>query len=169
MAAHGLDRSRLAGIGVSISGSSLGPGKGFNTPFYLDEWAQIDLGKLFGARFGIPALADNDGNVVGVTAISNDGSHVWFVAQGVLAGNTGAQGATATSGANNFYVVNTATGAITFIGADKSTLCTISLAGVDIVSAEPQKFDATAENMHMVKVQVQVESMSFDYVDEATY
>ena len=56
-----------------------------------------------------------DGNVVGVTAISNDGSHVYFVAQGVLASNTGANGATATPGALNFYVVDTTTGATTFI------------------------------------------------------
>jgi len=57
----------------------------------------------------------NDGNVVGVTAISNDGSHVYFVAEGVLASNKGAQGKTATQGALNFYVVNTATGDTTFI------------------------------------------------------
>jgi hypothetical protein len=56
-----------------------------------------------------------DGDVVGVTAISNDGSHVWFIARGVLAGNTGAQGETASQGAMNFYVINTATGNTTFI------------------------------------------------------
>ena len=32
------------------------------------------------------------GNVVGITAISNDGSLVWFVAKGKLASNTGADG-----------------------------------------------------------------------------
>lgn len=69
------------------------------------------------AMSAIPLSGDtaNDGDVVGVTAISNDGSHVWFVAHGVLAGNTGAQGETATAGAMNFYVVNTATGNTTFI------------------------------------------------------
>ena len=65
----------------------------------------------------IPLSGDsaNDGDVVGVTAISNDGSHVWFVANGVLAGNAGAHGELATQGEMNFYVVNTATGNITFI------------------------------------------------------
>ena len=57
----------------------------------------------------------NDGNLVGVTAISNDGSHVWFVAKGVLASNAGAQGETATLGDLNFYVFNIATGNTTFI------------------------------------------------------
>lgn len=56
-----------------------------------------------------------DGNVVGVTAISNDGSQVYFIAEGVLASNQGAQGETATQGALNFYVVDTKTGATTFI------------------------------------------------------
>lgn len=65
--------------------------------------------------------ADDPGNVVGVTAISNDGSHVWFVAQGALTGsNPGAQGETptetATSGQNNLYVVDTSTGNVSFIG-----------------------------------------------------
>ncbi len=62
LTAKGLSTRRLAGIGISISGSLIGPGKGFNTPFYLDDWAQIDLERLFTARFGLPALADNDGN-----------------------------------------------------------------------------------------------------------
>jgi hypothetical protein len=61
---------------------------------------------------GDPSTA---GNVEGITAISNDGSHVYFVAEGVLASNTGADGTTATTGNQNFYVFNTATGATTFI------------------------------------------------------
>jgi hypothetical protein len=56
-----------------------------------------------------------DGDVVGVTAISNDGSQVYFIAGGVLASNQGAQGETATQGALNFYVFDTKTGATTFI------------------------------------------------------
>jgi hypothetical protein len=64
---------------------------------------------------------------------------------------------------------NQMTGALTFIGADQAPLCTIHMRGMDIVSAEPQKFDAAAETMHMVKVQVQVENMAFEYVNEATY
>jgi hypothetical protein len=55
------------------------------------------------------------------------------------------------------------TGAIEFLAPDKSTLCTINLKGVDIVSVEPQKLDATAETIAITKVQVQVEAMDFTY------
>ena len=43
----------------------------------------------------IPLSGDmaQDGDVLGVTAISNDGSQIYFVADGVLATNTAAQGA----------------------------------------------------------------------------
>jgi hypothetical protein len=59
-----------------------------------------------------------DGDVLGVTAISNDGSHVYFVAEGMLAANKNAAGASATSGDPNLYVYNTtapAASATTFI------------------------------------------------------
>lgn len=49
---------------------------------------------------------------------------------------------------------------------DKVTLCSIELHGVDIVTAEPQKLDASAESMALVKLQIQCEYMSFKYGDE---
>jgi phage tail-like protein len=55
------------------------------------------------------------------------------------------------------------TGVIELRGPDGAVLCTINLAGVDIVSAEPQKSEASAETIAMVKVAVQVESMRFTY------
>jgi hypothetical protein len=58
---------------------------------------------------------DATGNVVGETAISNDGSHVFFVARGVLASNTNSQGATATADQPNFYDYDTTSGTTTFI------------------------------------------------------
>ncbi len=54
-----------------------------------------------------------------------------------------------------------------FIAPDKSTLATITMTGVDIVSAEPQKLDASAETVAMVKLQIQVEAMSMAYEAEA--
>jgi hypothetical protein len=56
-----------------------------------------------------PALNDvsgaaADANVQGVVRISDDGSRVYFVAQGVLAANVGANHATAVPGDNNLYV-----------------------------------------------------------------
>lgn len=54
-------------------------------------------------------------------------------------------------------------GAIEFRAPDKTVLCTITLSGVDIVSAEPQKAEASAESISMVKVAIQVEAMRFTY------
>ena len=57
------------------------------------------------------------GDVIGVTAISNDGSHVYFVADGTtpLALNKNAQGQAAKSGEPNLYVFDSGTGVTTFI------------------------------------------------------
>jgi phage tail-like protein len=55
------------------------------------------------------------------------------------------------------------TGMIELRAPDQSVLCTINLAGVDIVSAEPQKSEASAESIAMVKVAIQCESMRFTY------
>jgi hypothetical protein len=46
----------------------------------------------------------SDANVEGVTRISDDGSRVYFVATGVLAGNLGASDVGAVAGDNNLYV-----------------------------------------------------------------
>lgn len=55
------------------------------------------------------------------------------------------------------------TGMIEMRSPDKTVLCTINLSGVDIVSAEPQKSEASAETIALVKVAIQVESMRFTY------
>jgi hypothetical protein len=55
------------------------------------------------------------GEALGVTAITNDGSHIYYVAKGVLAPNANAHGATATAGQPNLYVFDTASGQTTFI------------------------------------------------------
>lgn len=51
----------------------------------------------------------------GVARISEDGSHVYFVAGGALTG-VNAEGRAPVKGANNFYVYDTLTGATQFIG-----------------------------------------------------
>lgn len=56
-------KSTIAGIGVGISGSFIGQGVGFNTPYVLEEWAGIDLEKVLSEAFRMPVWADNDGNV----------------------------------------------------------------------------------------------------------
>jgi hypothetical protein len=59
------------------------------------------------------------------------------------------------------------TASLEFLAPDLSTLATINMTGVDIVSAEPQKLDASAENIAMVKFQLQVEAMSMEYESDA--
>jgi predicted NBD/HSP70 family sugar kinase len=53
----------LVGLGISVAGSFVGDGTGFNTPRYLDGWANIDIPAPFTERLGLPAWADNDGNL----------------------------------------------------------------------------------------------------------
>jgi predicted NBD/HSP70 family sugar kinase len=53
----------LSGIGIGIAGSFIGERTGFNTPFYLNDWAERDVEAIFRKQFGLPACADNDGNV----------------------------------------------------------------------------------------------------------
>jgi phage tail-like protein len=60
------------------------------------------------------------------------------------------------------------TASLEFTGPDRSTLCTIGMSGVDVVSAEPQKLEASAESIYMVKVMIQVEKMEFKYEKDAT-
>ena len=54
--------------------------------------------------------------VLGVVRISEDGSHVYFVAAGVLANNENANKEEATTGSDNLYVFDTITGTTSFIG-----------------------------------------------------
>ena len=65
-------------------------------------------------RLSSGETGDIPGDVIGETAISNDGTHVFFVARGVLASNE-SEGETATDGAPNFYDYDTTSGETTFI------------------------------------------------------
>lgn len=65
LGARGIALVDVAGIGIAIAGSFIEAG-GFNTPRALDEWAGVDVERLFSERFGLPAYADNDGNAAAV-------------------------------------------------------------------------------------------------------
>ncbi|BEV10349.1 ROK family transcriptional regulator [Asticcacaulis sp. DW145] len=54
---------RVIGIGIGITGFALEDGRRFNGPRSLDEWAGVDVAEIFEETFGLPAWADNDGNV----------------------------------------------------------------------------------------------------------
>ena len=55
-------------------------------------------------------------DVQGVARVSEDGSHVYFVAHGILTGEASPVGDVARSGADNLYVYNTETNQTAFIG-----------------------------------------------------
>lgn len=62
----GLDRDRLVGVGVGISGYNLDGKTRFNPPRQLDDWAMVELDHLFSEALGIPAWAENDGNAAAI-------------------------------------------------------------------------------------------------------
>jgi hypothetical protein len=51
-----------------------------------------------------------------ITAVSGDGSHAYFVAQGVLTGDSNPEGATAQSGQPNLYLYKAETDQLSFLG-----------------------------------------------------
>lgn len=67
----GRSRATLAGLGVAVAGSFTGDGPGFNTPRYLDAWANVDVAALFTERLGLPTWAENDGNAAVLAEIVN--------------------------------------------------------------------------------------------------
>lgn len=66
--------------------------------------------------------------IVGVTSVSEDGSHVYFVADDVLAANTNSVDRSAAPNQPNLYVRNTSTGETTFV---------TTLAPPDVTTCEP--------------------------------
>lgn len=61
MTADHPSRNEIAGVGLAISGSFIRKGV-FNTPYGMDEWADIDLEALLSEKLKLPVIADNDGN-----------------------------------------------------------------------------------------------------------
>jgi hypothetical protein len=78
--------------------------------------------------------------VQGVVRVSPDGSHVYFVARGVLSEGANAEGALPRLGAENLYVYDTASGETTYVadlcsgsgfsGVLEDTRCPLSLEGI---------------------------------------
>lgn len=61
-----LDRRRLLGVGLGVTGYFVGEGARVNPPPHLDAFALIDLVEVFGEGLGLPVWVDNDGNVAAV-------------------------------------------------------------------------------------------------------
>jgi hypothetical protein len=88
-------------------------GNGYqDTELYVYDTATERLTSISSAPAGGPPV---DGAVDGVMAISNDGSHVYYVAKGKLATNVNEMGQEATEGRFNLYVYDTLSGKNTFI------------------------------------------------------
>jgi hypothetical protein len=79
---------------------------------YVYDTSTEKLTAISAAPEGSPAV---DGAVIGVTALANDGSHVYYVAKGVLAANENSHGQKATEGGQNLYIYDTSTGQNKFV------------------------------------------------------
>ncbi len=63
---RGLNRDRLLGVGVGITGYFIGEGAKVNPPAQIDSWALIDVVEVFERGLNLPVWMDNDGNVAAV-------------------------------------------------------------------------------------------------------
>ncbi len=59
---HNVDRKNILGVGVAISGYSLGGRSRYNTPPNLDEWALIDIDEILSEELDLPVWVENDGS-----------------------------------------------------------------------------------------------------------
>ncbi len=61
-----LTNKKILGVGVGISGYSLGGHARYNTPRTLDDWALVDIQELLREQLGFPIWVENDGNVAAI-------------------------------------------------------------------------------------------------------
>ena len=59
VAEHGVERSRVVGQGVGVSGFFVGEGGRLNPPASLDEWSLIEIAPIFEEAFGMPVTVQN--------------------------------------------------------------------------------------------------------------
>lgn len=63
---HPRAKDRLFGVGIGISGYSLDGRARYNPPTALDDWAMVDIDRLFTEALGLPAWVENDGNAAAI-------------------------------------------------------------------------------------------------------
>lgn len=74
LGAFAIDRARLVGAGVAITGFFIGNGLQVNPPAPLDNWALTDVKEMLEVHLKLPVWLDNDGSVAAVgEAISGVG------------------------------------------------------------------------------------------------
>ena len=59
-------RDRLFGVGIGISGYNLDGRSRYNPPRALDDWAMVEIDRLFSEALGLPAWVENDGNAAAI-------------------------------------------------------------------------------------------------------
>jgi hypothetical protein len=94
------DPGESEGCDLYLYDASLPPG---------DQLIQVSAGNA-----GTPSPGEGASVLSSITAISGDGSHAYFVAEGVLAANPNPEGASAVEGEPNLYLYED--GGLTFIG-----------------------------------------------------
>ena len=87
-----IDRRKVFGVGVAITGFRVGDGATFNTPQSLDALAFVDLEDLFSQALDLPVWAENDGKAATIGEnMHGVGRHLtnfayFFIATGVGGG-----------------------------------------------------------------------------------
>ncbi len=66
MQKHAIKREHMLGIGVGISGYSLGGQGRYNTPKELDDWALVALEDVLADYLGYPVWVENDANAAAI-------------------------------------------------------------------------------------------------------
>lgn len=86
----------------------------------LTHLTLVSEGETQGGAGENDATPGEGADVQGVVRVSEDGSHVYFVAEGVLTKAANSEGATALAGQRNLYVFDTLTGRTAFIATLQS-------------------------------------------------
>lgn len=63
---HGIDPQKIFGMGVGISGYTLGGRARYNTPRALDDWALVEIDEIMSEHLNLPAWVENDANVAAI-------------------------------------------------------------------------------------------------------
>ena len=103
--------------GVGGGGAFAGASADGSKVFFTDSTGALDEYDFSASSPLTDLTPGGSAQVQGVSGLSDDGSHVYFVADSVLASNANGEGQTAQSGQPNLYLVDTATSGdpITFI------------------------------------------------------
>jgi hypothetical protein len=108
-----LDPQRLTDRATEGAGNELGCSDTSECNLYLYDFAQPEGERLLDVS--APETGGEKPLVQGVVQVSADGSHVYFVARGKLAGNRSVLGSEAVAGEDNLYVFDTYTRHTAFI------------------------------------------------------